>query len=153
VVANSAVAIDAVTTPAQKILDQGRGASGFEPMPAMHADANDKVMMTRDQPMIGPLGIDATGFSVAQQERGKGMAILSEILISGLENNMKFSANDLTNFGPERNDTFDAGGAIYPGRPLSLDNSVMSARNEHIFSKMEEDGSCGFQKSMGWPCL
>ncbi|KAM0909914.1 hypothetical protein ACQ4PT_014507 [Festuca glaucescens] len=112
VAAKAVVAMFADRVPAQKIHAHGEGPSGPEPLPAMHAAVNDKVMMTRDQPMIGTLGIDAMGSSAAQQEMGNG-------------------------------------GAMHLGRSLSLDNLVKGARNDHILSKMEEDGSYGLQNSMG----
>ncbi|KAM0872552.1 hypothetical protein ACQ4PT_038666 [Festuca glaucescens] len=72
--ARAAVAMCVDRTPPQKIHEQEEAASGTVPQQAMQDSASDKVMMTRMQPMIGPLGIDETGSSVPQQEMGNGGA-------------------------------------------------------------------------------
>jgi hypothetical protein len=106
-------------------------------------------MIARDQPMIGHVRIGALGSSVSQLEKGRGMASTSEILNSGLENNMSFSANDLSNFVPEGTVTSDAGGVMHLSRAMSLDHTVKGVRDEHILSKNEEDVTCGLESPMG----
>jgi hypothetical protein len=83
----------------------------------MHAGHDDEVMIERNQPVIGKDGISAMGFSAAQLEEGNGMAT-SEFLNSGLQNNLSFLANVLSNFVPEGTVNSDAGSAMHLGRAL-----------------------------------
>ncbi|KAM0885521.1 hypothetical protein ACQ4PT_030282 [Festuca glaucescens] len=73
--AKAAVAMLADSLQTQKIHAMGEREGGPKPLPAKHANGNDKVMMTRVQPMIGSLGIDVIGSSAPQQQMANGGAM------------------------------------------------------------------------------
>ncbi|KAM0906584.1 hypothetical protein ACQ4PT_016712 [Festuca glaucescens] len=74
-VAQPAVDSGVAREEAHKIRTKENGASGHGPMSDMHAFHDDAVMITRNQPMIGKVGIGAVGSSAAQLERGSDNAM------------------------------------------------------------------------------
>ncbi|KAM0929119.1 hypothetical protein ACQ4PT_001826 [Festuca glaucescens] len=91
--AKAVVAVLADSLQTQKIHAMGEREGGPKPLPAKHANGNDKVMMTRVQPMIGSLGIDVIGSSAPQQQMANGGAMHLGRSMS-LDNSVKGARND-----------------------------------------------------------